>query len=221
MAFKIEERFEVQAPVERIWSYLIDPKRVVECLPGAQLLEQRDDGSFTGAIKVKVGPLAMSYKGQGKFTEINEETRQVRMVGDAREVTGSGSTKVSMLSTVAPLPGGGCEILVNADIDLVGKIVQFGRGMIEEVSRQMFKQFSTCVKAKLEVPDEPQPTADNTQSAGDAKGSGANAAPSAAKPAESEPKAVAAAPLAFRALWAIIMRFFKGLFGGGGVPEKR
>jgi len=207
MAFKIEERFEVQAPVERVWSYLTDPKRVVECLPGAQLLEQKEDGSFTGAIKVKVGPMAMSYKGQGKFTEINQETHQVRMVGDAREVTGSGSTKVSMLSTVAPLASGGCEVLVNADIDLVGKIVQFGRGMIEEVSRQMFKQFSACVRSKLEAPDEPVAV-----TAGAAPVSAESAAGSSNKPAETEVKAVAAAPLAFRALWAIIVRFFKGLF---------
>ena len=86
MAFKIEERFEVQAPVERVWKYLIDPKSVVECLPGAELLEQQDEHTFLGAIKVKVGPLSMSYKGQAKLTEINEETHQVRMVGDAREI---------------------------------------------------------------------------------------------------------------------------------------
>jgi uncharacterized protein len=200
MAFKIEERFEVKAPVERVWSYLIDPKRVVQCLPGAELLELRDDQTFLGAIKVKVGPLSMSYKGQGKFTDINEETHQVRMVGDAREVGGSGSTKVSMLSTVSPLAGGGCEVLVNADIDLVGKIVQFGRGMIEEVSRQMFRQFSTCVRQQLEVTDEPQPSDE--------------AAQPIPQPPPPKPKPVAAAPLAFRALWAIIARFFRGLFGG-------
>jgi uncharacterized protein len=196
MAFKIEERFEVKAPVERVWAYLTDPKRVVNCLPGAELLEQQDERTFLGAIKVKVGPLSMSYKGQAKFTEINEETHQVRMVGDAREVGGSGSTKVSMLSTVSPLPAGGSEVLVNADIDLVGKIVQFGRGMIEEVSRQMFRQFSACVRQQLEIAEEP-PTPDQP----------------VVQPAEPETKAVAAAPLAFRAFWAIIVRFFKGLFG--------
>jgi uncharacterized protein len=193
MAFKIEERFEVRAPVERVWKYLIDPARVVECLPGAELVEMTDAQNFVGAIKVKVGPLAMSYKGKAKFTEVNEETHQVRMVGDGREVGGSGSTKVTMLSTVAPLAnGGGSEVVVNAEVELVGKIVQFGRGMIEEVSRQMFRQFSTCVRAKLEVVEDAQPTE---------------------PPVETEAKAVAAAPLAFRALWAIIVRFFKGLFG--------
>jgi len=119
------------------------------------------------------------------------------MVGDAREVGGSGSTKVSMLSTVSPLDGGGCEVLVSADIDLVGKIVQFGRGMIEEVSRQMFRQFSTCVRQQLEIPDEPQPL---------------DQQPAEPVPQPPEPKPVSAAPLAFRALWAIIVRFFKGLF---------
>jgi carbon monoxide dehydrogenase subunit G len=199
MAFKIEERFEVQAPVERVWKYLTDPKRVVECLPGAELIEQKDEHTFLGAIKVKVGPLSMSYKGQAKFTEINEQTHQVRMVGDAREVSGSGSTKVSMLSTVSPLANGGSEVLVNADIDLVGKIVQFGRGMIQEVSKQMFRQFSTCVTKHLEVAEEPPPPQQQPEN----------------NPTESEPKAVAAAPLAFRALWALIVRFFAGLFRRG------
>ena len=201
MAFKIEERFEVKAPVERVWNYLIDPQRVVQCLPGAELLEQQDDRTFLGAIKVKVGPLSMSYKGHAKFTDINEETHQVRMVGDAREVGGSGSTKVSMLSTVSPLASGGCEVVVNADIDLVGKIVQFGRGMIEEVSRQMFRQFSTCVRQQLEVADEPQAVDQPLPEA-------------VVQPPPPEAKPVAAAPLAFRALWAIIVRFFKRLFGG-------
>ena len=214
MAFKIEERFEVQAPVERVWQYLIDPKRVVHCLPGAELLEQQDEHTFLGAIKVKVGPLAMSYKGQAKFTEINEETHQVRMVGDAREVGGSGSTKVSMLSTVSPLASGGAEVLVTADIDLVGKIVQFGRGMIEEVSRQMFRQFSTCVRQQLEVADQPPVTGE--AQAGDA----AQPASSSPPPQPTETKAVAAAPLAFRALWAIIVRFFRGLFGGAAKTDK-
>jgi carbon monoxide dehydrogenase subunit G len=193
MAFKIEERFEVQAPVERVWKYLIDPARVVECLPGAELVEMKDEHNFVGAIKVKVGPLSMSYKGNAKFTEVNEQTHQVRMVGDAREVGGSGSTKVSMLSTVAPSANGGSEVVVSAEVELVGRIVQFGRGMIEEVSRQMFRQFSTCVKGKLEVVEEAQP-AENT-------------------PPAPETNAVAAAPLAFRALWAIIVRFFRRLGG--------
>ncbi len=201
MAFKIEERFAVQAPVERVWQYLIDPARVVQCLPGAELLEKLDEQTFLGAIKVKVGPLSMSYKGQAKFTEVNEQNHQVRMVGEAKEVGGSGSTKVSMLSTVSPLANG-AEVLVNADIDLVGKIVQFGRGMIEEVSKQMFRQFANCVKQQLEAASAPETEIDRKP----AETNGASNNPT-------ETKAINATAVGFRALWAIVIRFFRRLFG--------
>lgn len=209
MAFKIEERFEVQAPVDRVWKYLIDPQSVVKCLPGAELLEIQDEHNFLGAIKVKVGPLAMSYKGHAKFTEVNEETHQVHMVGEAREVGGSGQTKVSMLSKVSPLANGGCEVVVNAEINLVGRIVQFGRGMIEEVSRQMFRQFSTCVRQRLETVEDAPPEQQTTAAA---TTHNANRTENASG-ADNNDKAVAAAPLAFRALWAIVARFFKRLLG--------
>ena len=204
MAFKMEERFEVQAPVERVWEYLIDPARVVQCLPGAELLETQDERTFLGAIKVKVGPLSMSYKGQARFTDVDDQAHQVRMVGEAREVGGSGSTKVTMVSTVAPHSGGGSEVLVNAEIDLVGKIVQFGRGMIEEVSRQMFRQFSACVKSKLEVATDSQPATEEPVG---------NSVQPAENEAANEVREVNAVSLGLRAFWALIVRFFKRLFG--------
>lgn len=207
MAFKIAERFEVQAPVERVWQYLIDPASVVQCLPGAELLESQDDRTFTGQIKVKVGPLSMSYKGKGSFTDMNEETHTVRMVGDAREVGGSGSTKVTMVITVIALDGGGSQVSVDADISLVGRIVQFGRGMIEEVSRQMFRQFATCVKSRLEVIDEP-PTQPDTNAHTDQ-----SSTQSAKTTTPPDVKAISATSVGLRALWAIIARFFSRLFG--------
>jgi carbon monoxide dehydrogenase subunit G len=191
MAFKIEEAFEVQAAVQRVWEYLIDPARVAECLPGAELLESRDDGSYLGAVKVKVGPVSMSFKGVVKFTELDEQARVVRLVGEGREAGGGGSAKLTMLSKIEALAGGGSQVSVEAEMDIVGKIVQFGRGMMEEVSRQLFRQFSACVKQHLELADEPRTA--NERSA--------------------EPEAVSALPLALRALWAVIVRSFRRLFG--------
>ena len=210
MAFKITERFEVQAPVERVWKYLIDPASVVQCLPGAELLETQDDGVFVGQIKVKVGPLSMSYKGKGSFTEVNEETHTARMVGEAREVGGSGSTKVTMVSTVTALEGGGSAVSVDADINLVGRIVQFGRGMIEEVSRQMFRQFATCVTGRLEVSDEPPASSTSTES--DTSPS-ADQPPTQTAPPTPEAKPISATSVGLRARWAIIARFFRRFFG--------
>jgi len=197
MAFKIEEAFEVQAPVQRVWEYLNDPARVAVCLPGAELLESRDDGSYLGAVKVKVGPVAMSYKGVVKFTERDEQALVVRLVGEGREAGGGGSAKLTMLSRITPLAAGGSQVVVEAEVDLVGKIVQFGRGMIEEVSRQLFRQFAACAKQHLEVAEAPQ----------------AVQAPGAIEGPPVETKAVSAFPLAVRALWAMVVRSFRRLFG--------
>jgi uncharacterized protein len=198
MPFKIEEEFEVRAPVQQVWEYLIDPAKVVVCIPGAELLEAQDERTFVGAVKVKVGPMSMSFKGLMKFTEVDEQGHQVRMVGDGRDAGGAGSAKVTMLSKVAPLVGGGSLVVVNAEVDLVGKIVQFGRGMIEEVSRQLFRQFSACVKQRLEVANEAQQSGTQT------------AEP---QPPEAEREALSATPLVLQAMWAVIKRFFLRLIG--------
>jgi len=202
MPFKIEEEFEVRAPVQRVWEYLIDPAKVVVCIPGAELLESQDERAFVGAVKVKVGPMTMSFKGSVKFTEVDEQGRQVSMVGEGRETGGAGSAKVTMLSKVAPLDGGGALVVVKAEVDLVGKVVQFGRGMIEEVSRQLFRQFSACVKRRLEVADEPQRLETQT----------AESQPDEKSP-QPETKALRVAPLALHAMWAVIKRFFGRLIG--------
>jgi hypothetical protein len=191
MAFKVEETFEVRAPVQRVWEYLIDPARVAMCLPGAELLESRDDQTYLGSVKVKVGPVTMSYKGVVKFTELDEVAHVVRLVGEAREAGGGGSAKLSMLSKINPAGNGGSLVVVEAEVDLVGKIVQFGRGMIQEVSRQLFRQFSACVKQHLEVEE----------------------AANVEDPLAVETRPVSAATLGFRALGAIITRFFRRLFG--------
>lgn len=202
MGFKIEEQFEVQAPVDRVWEYLLDPARVVVCIPGAELLEKQDERTFLGGIKVKVGPVAMSYKGQMKFTEVDEGNHQVRMVGEGREAGGAGSAKVNMLSKVTAIESGGARIVVTAEVDLVGKIVQFGRGMIEEVSKQLFRQFSACVKKQLEMPVQPASTA---------PAAGTETIPPTTPPAETQQ--LNAPSLLLHALWNVIARFFLRLFG--------
>ena len=197
MPFKIEEEFEVEAPVQRVWEYLITPAKVVVCIPGAELLETQDDRTFQGAVKVKLGPMVMSFKGLVKFTEMDEVSHQVRMVGEGREAGGGGSAKVTMLSKVTPIDGGGALVVVNAEVDLVGKVVQFGRGMIEEVSRQLFRQFSSCVKQHLESTNQSQ-TAQSQSSE---------------ETSSLEAKPLKASPLVLQALWNVIARFFLRLFG--------
>jgi uncharacterized protein len=150
--FKTEETFQLRAPADRVWAYLVDPRQIVTCLPGAELTSVEDDSTFLGKVKVKVGPVVAAYSGRVVITERDDAARVVRMIGEGRESTGAGSAKVVITSTVVALPDGGTEVRVTADLDIVGKIAQFGRGMIDSVNKQMFRQFAECVRANLETP---------------------------------------------------------------------
>src|SRR5918992_2123698 len=152
MAFAIKETFRVQAPVDRVWRYLVDPHRVVTCLPGAELTGDEGERVYVGKVKVKVGPVTASYSGRARLTEVDDAEHVVRMDAEGRESGGAGSAKLRMTTRVAQHPEGGAEVRVEAEVDVAGKIVQFGRGMIESVSKQLFKEFASCVRASLESP---------------------------------------------------------------------
>jgi carbon monoxide dehydrogenase subunit G len=195
MATRIEERFTVRAGPEAVWAFLIDPRRVVTCLPGAELSEVVDERTFDGAVKVKVGPVTVGYKGRVRLVEVERAAWRVRMDGEGRESGGAGSARLSMESRLTPQPGGLTEVVVVSDVDVVGRLVQLGRGMIEQVSHQIFLQFAERVGATLEA-----------EAAAASSGPGAAAA---RPPARSE--AVAALPLLLRALWA----WLRSLLGRG------
>jgi carbon monoxide dehydrogenase subunit G len=165
MSIRIEEVFEIQAHPDRVWDYLTDPRQVVNCLPGAELTSVQDEKTFLGRVKVKVGPISTAYAGKVVLTERDDANRVVKMTGEGRESGGAGSAKMTMTSSVVGLANGGTEVRVTADVDIVGRIAQFGRGMIESVNKQMFKQFTECVRGTL---------ADSTASTSNA--SAANAA---------------------------------------------
>src|SRR6185503_18170389 len=112
-----EETFELRAPVDRVWSYLVDPRQVVDCLPGAELTEVKDDSTFLGRVKVKVGPVTAAYNGKVTITNRDDGAHVVSMVGEGREATGSGSAKMTMTSRLATLPTGVTQVRVTADVD--------------------------------------------------------------------------------------------------------
>jgi carbon monoxide dehydrogenase subunit G len=234
VGFGIKETFRVDAPVDRVWRYLVDPTQVVGCLPGAELTGDEGERVYLGKVKVKVGPVTASYAGRARLTEVNEAEHVVRMDAEGRESGGAGSAKLRMLSRVASHADGGSEVRVEAEVDVAGKIVQFGRGMIEAVSKQLFREFVTCVRARLEAPSAtarvgsapkataPAPAdagraalpavADNTRTQMPAPpappastGAGTAASPVA--------KPVAVLPLVLRALWATLTGWLARVLG--------
>lgn len=206
MGFRIEERFVVRAPAAAVFAYLVDPRRVVTCLPGAELTEVADPRTFHGAVKVKVGAITVGYRGTVRLTEVDEAARAVRMSAEGRESAGAGAARMSMSSAVVDR-GGETEVTVTADVDVAGRIVQLGRGMIEQVSHQLFAQFAACVRATLEA---------EAAAAGAAAGAAAPAAAGPPPPAAAltrPPQPVRALPLLLRAIWALVTGFFRRLAG--------
>jgi carbon monoxide dehydrogenase subunit G len=220
MAFAIKETFRVQAPVDRVWRYLVDPRQVVNCLPGAELTADEGERVYSGKVRVKVGPVTTSYAGRARLTEVNDVDHVVRMDAEGRESGGAGSAKLRMTSRVAAHPDGGCEVRVEADVDVAGKIVQFGRGMIESVSKQLFKEFAGCVRATLEA--SAASAATTTTSPSPVAGPGQPHAASAVRPDNTRvaqpgstmaTKPVAVVPLVLRAIWATLSGWVARLFG--------
>ena len=200
MSIRIEEVFDIQAPPDRVWAYLTDPRQVVHCLPGAELTSVQDETTFLGKVKVKVGPIVTAYAGKVILTGRDDANRIVSMVGEGRESGGTGSAKMTMTSTVSEVAGGTTQVRVVADVDIVGRIAQFGRGMIESVNKQMFRQFTECVRATLatpiaETPAESAPTpsaASSMMPTAPAASAGATSATPAAQ-SQSSAAAIAAA----------------------------
>jgi carbon monoxide dehydrogenase subunit G len=152
MAFKIEERFEIEAPLEAVWAYLIDPKKVVGCLPGAELTETIDAQTYAGRVRVKVGPVAASYKGTARLEEVDASAHRMRLAAEGKESTGAGTAKMSMVGRLAETSVGRTNVAIEADIDIAGKMAQFGRGLMEDVTRQLFRQFAASMQEVLRQP---------------------------------------------------------------------
>ncbi|MBC7788746.1 MAG: SRPBCC family protein [Anaerolineae bacterium] len=183
MAITIVETFNVQAPAERVWRYLTDPQQVVGCLPGAELTRVEDANTFLGKVKLKVGPVTVAYDGRARFTEKADADRRVKIVAEGRETGGAGSAKMTMTSEVTILSDDSSSVRVEAVIDVVGKIIQFGRGMVESVTRQLFRQFADCLRTELQ--GAPSAVADATRVAQppEAKGGSINVIPLVGKAA--------------------------------------
>jgi uncharacterized protein len=145
---RIEQGFTVGAPPEQVWALLTDPYQVAECLPGAAITEKVDDRTYRGTITVKVGPVTTSYKGTIRFERLDAAAREAELVGQGQDVKGRGGAEMRMQSRLRPT-NGGTEVSVVSEVLISGILAQLGRGMIESVSGQIFRQFAAAMQQKL------------------------------------------------------------------------
>jgi uncharacterized protein len=193
---KLENSFDVPAPVERVWNYMLDVERVVVCMPGAELTERIDDSHFKGKLNVKLGPVSLAWAGQVAMDEVDEAARTVVLKAKGMEQRGKGSASATVTSTLESGEGS-TKVTIVQDLSIQGQAAQFGRGMMQEVTAKLTKQFADCLKERI-----------------GAEGDGGSATATASEPG---PSTAAGPPirgfrLGMSALGARIAAFFKRLF---------
>lgn len=160
MAIEIEKRFVVDAPVERVWAFLTDLERVAGCLKGASITERDEDGAWSGTMKVKLGPVSSAYEGTARFVATDESEHVAELSAEGRDARGKGGVDMTMRSELTAT-GDGTEVHVASTVHVTGVLARMGRGMIVDVSDQLFARFTECVRGKLEAEGEERASGDD------------------------------------------------------------
>ena len=167
MAMQITDTFHVDVPVEQAWDVLLDVERIAPCMPGAQLQEVEGD-EYRGIVKVKVGPISAQYKGAARIVEADVATRRIVIKAEGRDTRGQGNAAATVTASLRA-DGSGTEVGIDTDLHVTGKVAQFGRGVMSDVSSKLLAQFVECLHAMVL-------TGDGLASASETAGAGSAAA---------------------------------------------
>jgi carbon monoxide dehydrogenase subunit G len=151
MAFEIVKTFVVRSSPDRVWSFLTDPEKVARCLPGAAITGKLDEKTWQGTMTVKVGPVSSSYKGKVAFEKLDTGSHTAEIVATGQDVRGRGGADLRLTSTLLPRASGETEVTTTSKVNVTGILAQMGRGMVQDVSDQMFQIFSQRLRAELET----------------------------------------------------------------------
>jgi carbon monoxide dehydrogenase subunit G len=152
MGMEITKSFVVKAPADAVWGFLTDPYKVARCLPGAAITDKVDDQTYGGTITVKVGPVTASYRGKMRFERLDPAAREADIAASGQETRGKGGADMRMKSRIVERGPAESEVSVVSDVNVVGVLAQFGRGMIQDVSDQLFQKFTDAMRRELETP---------------------------------------------------------------------
>ncbi|MEA3075724.1 MAG: uncharacterized protein QOF60_632, partial [Actinomycetota bacterium] len=144
---ELTNEFRVGVPVDEAWSVLTDVERIAPCLPGAELQEVEGD-EYRGVVKVKVGPITAQYKGKATFLSKDDAAHVAVLKAEGRDTRGQGNASATITATLVP-SGSGTEVKVVTDLTITGKVAQFGRGVLVDVSGKLLTQFVECLEHDL------------------------------------------------------------------------
>ena len=144
----LNHQFTVAVPVEDAWRILTDVERIAPCLPGAQLQEIEGD-TYRGIVKVKVGPIQAQFKGQANFIERDDIAHKVVLKGEGRDTTGKGNASAIITAEMTAVDASNTAVTVNTDLSVTGKVAQFGRGAMADISDKLLAQFVVNLNALI------------------------------------------------------------------------
>ncbi len=189
MKTTINKNFTVEEPIDKVWSYLSDPTKIVSCVPGASITETIDERNYKGGVTTKFGPVKASYAGDIQIVEMDDANHVMKLHGKGVDSKGKGSAEMNMTGDLVD-NGGSTEVKFSMEVSIVGKLAQFGARLINDVSDQLLDQFIVSFREKLSAESAEVETTESTD---------------AAKSDNSLN--------AFALVWAVIKGFFARLFG--------
>jgi carbon monoxide dehydrogenase subunit G len=158
---QIDNEFVVNAPIDQVWSFLLDVERIAPCAPGAELTEVVDDRTWKGKMNVKVGPVAMSFAGTVTLQDRDDTARRAVLKAEGREQRGRGAASALVTASLEE-EADGTKVSIVTDLTISGAAAQYGRGMIGDVSKRLTGQFASCLQTNMAAQETSRRTPEST-----------------------------------------------------------
>jgi carbon monoxide dehydrogenase subunit G len=195
---KLEHTFDVEAPLDEVWTALIDLERVAPCLPGAAITGRDEEGTYRGTFTVKIGPATAAYNGTIRIEDVDASTHSATLRARGTDKRGQGGANATIVNRLSEHDGG-TRVEATTDFTITGRLASFGRaGMMEDISNRLLRDFATCLQTRLAGPAEAAVAASGEEVAA----GGPTPTPAAAA------KPVGGISLFFSVLWERIRRLF-------------
>src|ERR1700722_1517209 len=187
MAIELDNSFTVPVPPEQAWDVLLDVERIAPCMPGASVTSVEGD-EIEGQVKVKLGPLSLTYKGTAKFIDKDQAAHSISIEASGKETRGSGTASATVQANLPPGDGAGQTLVsIHTSLNVTGKPAQFGRSLLPEVSGKLIQQFATNLEAMINAdtagPDTAVPADETGPEAAEADAATAEGGEGAGRPA--------------------------------------
>jgi carbon monoxide dehydrogenase subunit G len=150
---QLENKFTIDAPIDKAWTALNTPEMIAPCFPGATLTSYEGE-SFEGTVKVKLGPISLTYKGKGTYVDRDDDNHKVTIEASGRDSRGNGTASATVVGTMVADGADRTAVTMTTDMTITGRPAQFGRGVISDVADKIIGQFAGCVASKLAPQEE-------------------------------------------------------------------